>query len=1035
MIKPLRLLLLTCLLLFGDAPSSGMTIESVWMTGRAGIEAVPLLEDLDFDGVKEILAVNRVGQVYLWEADMTPETPEPGGMVARLPEGIWAASPAILTSPRGMILVFCSTAGHLTALDNKFQVLWKYQLPGKTSFENATPAALKSASGPLICMGDDSGTITCLNSNGNLEWARKQEGKPCGAAPRVAILSSGEVVLVPCGNTLIAIQPDRTIIWEQDLGAKITASPMFCDLPEKKMILCGAGEGFLAALSREGEILWKFQIGDALSDSIVLLPRQNQSPLILCSGVWGNLFALDLDGKPVWRHLYRAKGRCKPLVADTNRDGKAEIYRPTYSQRVLVFDESGSLVDEARFGAIVHASPIEIPASDGTSRIFVCCTSITAYRLKPGPPVPFYRGTGKVDEVHLSTYPPDIISASGGVCLTNPNGGLVNLELRSESPQTGVAKQGVFTVCSRYEVQFSAFPCGSAGAVEVVTHDSDGKVLDQIQVNTREVLPEPPQPPSQGELRAWSTPPYGEFTPNRIQSYPGEYESEGIHRVEIRDLYQGEAGQGAFMIASNARQPIRARVIVTAPTDSAKGSFSGPIALREVVLTRTVNGEIAPDALPTLQEGSLILLPPGHSAKVWISVDAKGASPGKYTGAITIAPLEKANEPAKLALSIEVLDLCLPETFPMSLCTWDGVPNRWYKTRLDEVLDDMSRHGVNVFPHSHGVPKARVDAQGLMEIDWADLDAELDRLGHRGTLMPPFSRPPITWEKELSEEAKHPYEIQYIRDLRDHLRSKGWSYDRFMFYPVDEPGHDAGNLVDIQVASGQLFREADPSIRIYTDPVWGLPWEDFQRCLPYVDVWAPNMRLVGGLLCQDPRMEYLLNTGRPVWSYECISQVKSISPLRYMRSYAWRARYFGLKGMGVWTHSEAPNDHWFAGKGINDEYALVYPGEVAVPSVRWEALRDGLEDITALDLLEQEIQRVRSSQPGNPDLIEAEKEVRLATNDMMDLSDLAFVESRDYLKQGDRLIWHTRTDERVVRDHRSTISRLTQTLMRASQKH
>jgi hypothetical protein len=33
----------------------------------------------------------------------------------------------------------------------------------------------------------------------------------------------------------------------------------------------------------------------------------------------------------------------------------------------------------------------------------------------------------------------------------------------------------------------------------------------------------------------------------------------------------------------------------------------------------------------------------------------------------------------------------------------------------------------------------------------------------------------------------------------------------------------------------------------------------------------------------------------------------------------------------------------------------VYPGELPVPSARWEAVRDGLEDVAALALLETQI--------------------------------------------------------------------------------
>ncbi len=38
----------------------------------------------------------------------------------------------------------------------------------------------------------------------------------------------------------------------------------------------------------------------------------------------------------------------------------------------------------------------------------------------------------------------------------------------------------------------------------------------------------------------------------------------------------------------------------------------------------------------------------------------------------------------------------------------------------------------------------------------------------------------------------------------------------------------------------------------------------------------------------------------------------------------------------------AKSDNRFARKVINDEYALVYPGELPVPRLRWEAERDGL---------------------------------------------------------------------------------------------
>ena len=159
--------------------------------------------------------------------------------------------------------------------------------------------------------------------------------------------------------------------------------------------------------------------------------------------------------------------------------------------------------------------------------------------------------------------------------------------------------------------------------------------------------------------------------------------------------------------------------------------------------------------------------------------------------------------------------------------------------------------------------------------------------------------------------------------------------------------------------------------------------------------------------------------------------MKSISPLRYNRAAAWRAYYFGLAGIGFWTFSTTEVNHWFPGKGTNDEYALVYPGMLPVPSVRWEAVRDGLEDIAAAKLLEQAIASQAATGGQSNTAKEAQEALRVAKADMMELSDEAFIESRDYLRQGDRMIPHTWADVEACAEHRARIARLTLALMQS----
>ena len=140
-----------------------------------------------------------------------------------------------------------------------------------------------------------------------------------------------------------------------------------------------------------------------------------------------------------------------------------------------------------------------------------------------------------------------------------------------------------------------------------------------------------------------------------------------------------------------------------------------------------MNGELVPDALPALDEAGLVTLLPQHAVKIWLSVDTHGVAPGNYIGRITVAPLRREAAPVELPLAIEVLTLRMPAGFPLTLCTWDYVPNHWFPTRTKEVLDDMSKHGVNVFPRST-IPSGHVDAAGHLTIDWSPLDAELERM-------------------------------------------------------------------------------------------------------------------------------------------------------------------------------------------------------------------------------------------------------------------------------------------------------------------
>ncbi len=1032
--------------LLASTPASAMDILWTRMTGQYAVESAPLVADLDGRGTPEIIAVNRMGQVMRWGLDGGNRGPGQDGTVIQLPEGTWTSSATLVGQPEQRRIILASNEGLVVALDRGLhKVLWRHKLSGGLPFCCAVPALLTTAQGLGLGFGDKRGAVTCLGLDGKVLWNAELKSGQCGTELQVVPgAKEGPVLLAPCGSTLYALGPDGGVRWSQCLGHEIVTRPVLFSHDGKPAVVCGAGELIAVSLDR-GAILWKRPLSVEISDSPALLPASTDGkPLILYSGLWGNLYAVDTAGQPVWQAVFHSKCRSRPLLCDLNGDGRPEILVTGYNQRLYEFSAGGALLDEVRLSGRLNASPTLLPtpgARIGTiPDLLVVTAAEQAYRLRPGTLHSTYGDGGGPEGVKVK-----LIDQQTAV-VENPKGALLRVNVSCNTKDGGMARQGTLTARSRFELPLPK------GAIDfrAIVEDRQGREVARLSQGSL-AFSSPSSTPAEPTLSLWSEPAYATFDPARL--FPDHLakgdspifaascrENRDSPRngscgaVEIHNLYQNEVDQAALIVAAYCKEPLRARVTVSPLATADKKPFGGTLTLREVVQTGTVNGEPAADALPALGDAGLIMLLPHRAAKIWISVDAHGAQPGVYEGNITAQPLLGAPAAQTIPIRVEVLDLALDKHFPLALCTWDYVPNNWFHDHTRAVLDDMVRHGVNIWPRSDCVPSAKAGVDGKLTWDWSKSDAALVRLKGRGKVLFHINTPPITFATAPSAEAKHAAELAYLRQWRDHLREAGWDYADYAFYPLDEPGLNHGKNVHILVDAAKLFREADPKLRIYTDPVPDLCWNDFLRIEPLIDVWCPNMRLVTGLVCSDPRMRHILASKKAahktVWSYECVSQVKSLSPLRYNRANAWRAEFFGLDGIGFWTHSTTNIDHWLPGKTINDEYALVYPGIRPVPSVRWEAVRDGLEDIAAMKLLERAIAANRAN-PAKAQLVRrAEGELRIARIDMMEMSDEVFLESRDFLRQGDRRLWHTPTDVETYARHRARFAELTEALQK-----
>ncbi len=998
---------LTALLLFTFFLANSHAMELAWSrgTGQYRCEATPVLADFDRDGDDELLAVNVGGQVMLWNPDGTEASDGQDGTITELTKGEWSSMPLVVESLNGTRIVFGNTAGLFVCTDSSFKTQWTYQAPGKTQWSRAVPAEMKTNAGTWLVIGDHSGTVTCLDMNGRVSWTREFKDSPIRTF--VTVDAANQRLYIAAGENIHCLNARGISQWTYRIGGEILSKPEIINSGSREIFVCANAKGDVAALSPSGKELWRTNIGVEIDASITLWP-DDEKPLIVCTGLWGNAYAFDLDGQLIWQHYFRTKNRARPLIVDVNGDGKTEMLVAAYNQHLYAFDRDGNCVDDVRVAGSVNASPIAIPNENGTNDIIIVSTTLQAHRFAPALARPIYGHhgpqRGRIFVQHPESENSDDLEA---IVLDNPSGRFarVNMAVKTEG-----ATHLFSRLSSSDEIVLNVPPSlNDAEEFSIEATDPDGSSLLRKTVRVKNE-----KDTASAISRVYTTGAYSQY----------ETKSREAHIA----VYQGEIDQAGLIVHNAEPRDADITIQLNPPTLNDGTSFGGTLSLFTLKSVPTLNGEQVADALVPLTLHT-IRATAGESVKLWIQADSRGALPGTYRGTVSVEMDGRQLSPGLLPLSIEVDELEMPRQ-SLSLCTWDYVPNKWFPEKTPAVLDDMRRHGVNIFPRNT-VSKATYDGRKL-SIDWSALDDELTRIKGRGTLLLQVAEPPIDFGAKPPQDTRT-VKLDYLRALRDHLFAQGWPYDTWALYPVDEPGLDYGGNAQRQVEYGELFRAADPRMRIYTDPVPGLSQRDYDRIAPYVDIWCPNMRLVSGMLVNDARINAIRTSGKPIWSYECVAQVRSLSPLRYNRANAWRADYFGLDGIGFWTHSTTQVDPWITDTTKNDEYALVYPGDVPVSSVRWEAVRDGIEDIGAIRVLEAALAEARASQTNARAIVHAEDVLRRARTAIMEMADEAYVETRDYLKQGDRELAHTRWEAQMFLRYRKEIAEATHTLLKDSE--
>lgn len=461
-----------------------------------------------------------------------------------------------------------------------------------------------------------------------------------------------------------------------------------------------------------------------------------------------------------------------------------------------------------------------------------------------------------------------------------------------------------------------------------------------------------------------SIPEAGEVT-ERLELFaaPGEYEPVTVAIRALRPLAEVSVTVSALQGPDGATIPAEALEVRAVR------------CLRKRSTMYTGRGEFI--RMPVLLEKRpSVTVRAGETQAFWITVRVpEGAAPGRYSGAVTIGTAEGSQE---LALALEVLPLALPAEPPgYSLAMYDTWPQG--VTPIEDRCRDMREHGMTTLAWAgeSGLTVAWRDGRAVARLEGSRLARVL--AAHGST----FTRP-LLWLMDGSldawcqDQARQGGDYaalygQVITQVLEYCRQRGWP--GIVFQPEDEcpsvvanfPGAlrqlkalkavGATTEMDHMAFAYPKRPEIDPMVQE------ALPLSDVltlrysTHCIWYEQTW-------------DDLRALCARHGKTLWTYNINDALGLPEPTsnRFSTGFFFHTLGQGCTGETFWAY-ELPCDGLYEDlDGTNTDTLWRYPawefsGEVGGPTIQWECLREGVDDLRYIAALQALIAKAR---PGKP---------------------------------------------------------------------
>ncbi len=462
------------------------------------------------------------------------------------------------------------------------------------------------------------------------------------------------------------------------------------------------------------------------------------------------------------------------------------------------------------------------------------------------------------------------------------------------------------------------------------------------------------------------------------------------------DVIEVEAARGETVSAQVALRSdaelVDARPVVAELTGDAGTIQADAVALRwERFIDITRNSPLPEDVMVAQAQASIpdpfweaaeFDIAAGATEPLWIEIDVpRDAAPGRYEGTLRV---EWDGGGAELPLRLRVRDFEVPMERHQHVTNWFTFPGVPWKDTVEtdseqywelarKFAEIMARHRQNIFRHWLSWASFSYDPDDGFSADWSRFDrwaevffdtGHFDRMEIWGTgrrtgshaaldtrvVMVDFSVETPEGVDLSTEEKFH----GVLALLEEHLQQRGWA-DRAMIHVSDEPFQPS---VRSYCEVADALHRAAPSLKV----IEAIEAEGFGDSL---DVWVPKLSHLN--LWWENFREEREQRDIELWFYTCCHPVGRYpnrfldQPLTAVRALHWISYLYDLDGYLHWGLNYYANDEPFTEEGISGphplgDHAIMYPGEDGpIGSLRWSAMRDGLQDYEYLWVLEQRL--------------------------------------------------------------------------------